>query len=278
MRFNPVDLRTAKGLFLESIGFDPEYARAWAGLADCEAFFYMFFESTDEHHEAANQASRKAVQYGPELAESHASQGLAFSIEQNFEKAASAFNKAIEIDPNLYEAYYFFGRISFQTEDFEKAIQLFEHAARVRPDEYQATLLSSSIYSGLGQTEKAKTAAREGITRAYRYLKLNPSDNRPHYLCACAFHILGQESTAREEIEKALDMDPEDPATLYNAACVYAKLGEKLKAIEMLEKNIGNIGSLPSIVGKIMLKNDADFESIRNHPRFLALISDPPNG
>lgn len=62
-------------------------------------------------------------------------------------------------------------------------------------------------------------------------------------------------------------IDPEEATILYNAACTYALLGETDRAIDLLEKAIRN-----GYGHKEWIDNDPDFASLRDHPRFQALM------
>ncbi|MCH7821905.1 MAG: hypothetical protein IIA07_07810 [Proteobacteria bacterium] len=54
---------------------------------------------------------------------------------------------------------------------------------------------------------------------------------------------------------------------MYNSACLYAKLGETERAVDFLEKAVELGGR-----NKRYYENDVDFDSIRDHPRFKALL------
>ena len=66
-------------MFTRAIAIDPTYARAYAGLADCYSLLYTNFGASAVHLQQAEEASRKALELGPELAEAHAARGIAVS-------------------------------------------------------------------------------------------------------------------------------------------------------------------------------------------------------
>ncbi|MGB9106832.1 MAG: protein kinase, partial [Terriglobales bacterium] len=67
----------AREMFARAIELDPSFARAYAGIADCSAFLYFYWDSSETNIQQADEASRKALELDPELAEAHASRGLA---------------------------------------------------------------------------------------------------------------------------------------------------------------------------------------------------------
>ena len=64
---------------------------------------------------------------------------------------------------------------------------------------------------------------------------------------------------------------PDDPAVWYNVACMYACMGETERALAYLEKSIGS-----GTGGREWTKHDPDFDSIRDDPRFQALVAKLP--
>ncbi len=96
---------------------------------------------------------------------------------------------------------------------------------------------------------------------------MHPDDTRAVYFGAAALGQLGEPERAIEWASRALRMDPEEPQVLYNVACVFAQLGEAERAIECLEKSITHGWGQ-----KEWMQNDPDLASLRNHPRFQALL------
>src|SRR6202008_2839076 len=121
----------ARQMFARAIVIDPKYARAFAGVADCCSFLYMYWDSSEDNLNEAEAASRKALELDPELAEAHAASGLAFALKKDFNHAQLEFEAAIRLDPKLYEAYYFYARTSFQRGDLVKAAELYEQASKL---------------------------------------------------------------------------------------------------------------------------------------------------
>ena len=257
----------ARQMFARAIVIDPRYARAYAGVADCCSFLYMYWDSSEDNLNEADAASRKALELEPDLAEAHASRGLALTMSKSFAAARTEFETAIRLDPKLYEPYYFYARTSFQQGDLAKAAQLYEMAARVNPDDYQAPSLLAPVYKSLGRDEEADTSRRRALQLAEKHVELHPDDARALYLGAGILCQLGERARGLEWALRALTMDPEETSILYNVGCVYALAGEAEKAIECLEKATerGNWY-------KGWAQQDSDWDSLRGHPRFQALL------
>src|ERR1700720_734705 len=174
----------ARQMFARAIVIDPKYARAFAGVADCCSFLYMYWDSSEDNLNEAEAASHKALELDPELAEAHAASGLAFALRKDFAKAQTEFETAIRLDPKLYEAYYFYARTSFQQGDLAKAAQLYEQACNVNPDDYQAPSLLAPVYKSLGRDAEANATRRRALQLAEKHVELHPDDARALYLGA----------------------------------------------------------------------------------------------
>jgi serine/threonine protein kinase/Flp pilus assembly protein TadD len=259
----------ARQMFARAIVFDPQYARAYAGVADCCSFLYMYWDSSEDNLNEAEAASRKALELDPELAEAHAASGLAFALKKNFQEAEQEFETAIRLDPKLYEAYYFYARTSFQQGHAEKAASLYEQASRINPDDYQSVSLLAALYHGMGREAQAQAAQLRALELTERHVELHPDDPRAHYLGAGILARLGKQERSLEWARQALAIEPGEASTLYNVGCVYSLLGKSEDAIDCLEKVVAQ-----GAFYKAWAKRDPDLESLRTNPRFQALVRD----
>ncbi len=257
----------AREMFAKAIELDPAYARAYAGLADCSAFLYFYWDSSETNIQQADEASRRASELDPELAEAHASRGLAASLRKNYDEARHEFETAMRLKPNLFEPYYFHARNCYAQGDLEQAVQWFERASHVNPEDYQAPMLMASALHGLGRANEAKAAYRRGLSAAQNHLLLHPGDARALYCGANALSQVGDRERSLEWANRALEIEGEEPQVLYNVACVYALLGEADRAIDCLERSMTHGWGQ-----RQWMAHDPDLASLRDHPRFRALI------
>src|SRR5438093_541643 len=226
--------RAAREMFVKATELDPSYARAYAGIADCDTFLYL--RTTEPiSFEAILAMSEKALALDNGLAEAHASRGAALSAVKRYPEAEAEFEKAIGLDPNSFEAHYFYARACVFQGKIEQATALFERAAAIKPDDYAAFCILTQFYNSLGRKEDAKEAARKGAKLAERQLTLHPDDAKAAELGSGSLIEIGEFDRAREWIARALALEPDNPVTHYNAACGYAMLGDIDKAFELLE-------------------------------------------
>ena len=257
----------AQQLFARAIAMDPGYALAHAGIADCHSLLYMYWDTSAAHLQQADEASRKALELDPDLAEAHVARGLAISLKKNYAEAEQEFQAAIRLDPTLFAARYFFGRTCLAQGKLLEAARLFEQACQLRPDDYQAASHLGSIYTGLGRIADAEAAGQRAVGIVGKHLELHPDDARALYLGAVVWCQLGEPARGLEWAGRALAMDPAEPVTLYNVACFYALQGQIEGALDCLENALKH-----GFAQKEWIEHDADLAPLHGHPRYQALL------
>jgi len=257
----------ARRMFAKAVELDPLYARAYAGIADCDSFLFLHY-NVDVPINSILATSAKALALEEGLAEAHASRGLALSLGQRYDEAMAEFERAIALDPNSFEAHYFYARACFAQGKLERAAVLFEHAAEIKPDDYQPLCLLIHIYRSLDRHGDSESAARRGIERAEKELNVHPENPRPAYLGATALAALGEMDRAKEWASRALAIDPDDVLTQYNVACVYSLLGDIESAFDLLERLLPHANHET----KAWIKHDSDFDALRSHPRYQKVL------
>ena len=257
----------ARRMFAKAVELDPGFARAYAGIADCDSFLFLHY-----HENVAIDSilamSAQALALDDKLAEAHASRGLALSLVQRYPDAMAEFERAIALDPNSFEAHYFYGRACFAQDRPTDAAAQFERAAALKPDDYQSPAMLVMIYRAIGRERDVASAARKVVEIAEQELGKHPENPRPAYLGAGALIELGERDRAREWISRAMATDPDDVLTQYNVACVYSKLGELDVAFDLLERLLPHANHET----KSWVRHDPDFDALRTQPRYSKVL------
>jgi TolB-like protein/Flp pilus assembly protein TadD len=269
-RFRRKSFDFARQLFARAIVIDPKYALAYAGVADCCSFLYLWWDASDDNKKEAEVASRKAVELDPELAEAHVARGLALQMNKKYEEAHNEFETAVRLNPKLFDAWYFYARLRYQRGELAEAAQLYEKACWANPEDFQAPMLLGQTYFGLGRKLEGEAVRQRALRIIEKHLELHPDDARALYLGAAGLFQVGQRERALEWARRALSVDPDDPMVLYNVACSYALLGLNEEAISCLEKVMAQSSS--GSLHKVWAEQDSDLDSLRNDPRFQALL------
>jgi adenylate cyclase len=253
----------AQRMFTKAVELDPKYARAYAGIADCDSFLFLHY-SVDVGIDKILATSARALELDARLAEAHASRALALSLAKRSEEAMMEFEQAIKLNPNSFESHYFYARARFAQGDSERAATLFERAAELNPDDYQSNAMLTMLYRSIHREGDIEDVARKAIDRAEQELTLHPENSRPAYLGANCLITLGERDRAKEWLARALAIDPDDILTQYNAACLYSRLGDFESALDLLERVLPHANEET----KLWIKFDTDFDALRSHPRY----------
>jgi non-specific serine/threonine protein kinase len=257
-----------EGEIKRAIELDPGYAPAYAALAQLLAWQVEWYGGGDREADAADRASERAVELGPQLAESHVARGVVLSMRRDYVSAERQFQEALRINPQSFDAYYYYARVCFQTGKDEQAVELFRRGGEVQVEDFQCPMLGAQCLRRLGRREEAEAAGREGIRRAERLLELDPDNARALSLGAGHFVSVGDLERARTWMRRALAAAPDDFAVSFNAACCFFRLGDKEEGFASLEKTFGQ-----GVGKRDWVEHDPDFDSVRDDPRFKALLS-----
>ncbi|CAB1063150.1 Adenylate cyclase (EC [Olavius sp. associated proteobacterium Delta 1] len=256
-------------MFARAIEKDSSYARAYAGKADCHSYLFWYFGGSTADLEQAEKDSQTALKLDPNLSEAHAARGLALSLSKRFEEAEKEFETAIELNLNLFEAYYFYARACFVQGRYEEAKDLYLKASRVNPADYQSPALLAFLYKTMGQEEKMEPVLHEALDKVEQHLALNPDDSRAIYLGADVLIRLGEKPKAMEYVKRLAATERDEPYLLYGIACLYSLIGKPEEAVYYLTKSV-EVG----FAHRQYLEKDSDFDAIRDHPSYKALIID----
>jgi adenylate cyclase len=150
----------ARSLYERAIGLDAGYAPAWAGLATVHALMFEWCGSKDEDLQAADRASRIAMELAPELADANLARGYTLSNQRQYTEARRHFEAATRINPNLFDAYYYYGRAAFAAGDIEKSIELWHRAAEVRREDFESPMFEAQAMRRLGRIEESRGKPR----------------------------------------------------------------------------------------------------------------------
>jgi tetratricopeptide (TPR) repeat protein len=205
-------------LFQRAIAADPNYALAYAGLADTYNVIgnYGAGISGQQAKLLADQASRKALELDDSLAEAHAARAVALTQARRWEESEREFRRAIELNPNNAAAHYF----------------------------YAYTLL---------MPEKRMDQAQEEVRRALSLDPLSPIVNVNY---AVLLMVAGRESEAESQFRRVPEIDPAFQAPHYYLSQLYATTGRFGEAeSELLKVNTNISGSYtPDAQGFLRLR------------------------
>jgi adenylate cyclase len=261
-------LRLAKQMFQRALDIEHDYAAAHAGIADCNSHLLDAGDTSITTNEIFEQSER-ALTIDANLAEAHASKGLALYTAGRYEEAEASFERALSLKPDLFEAYFFYGRNCFNRGQYGKAADLFGKAAQVKSEDFRALGLQSMCFQSLGRLEDMRAAAKAALARTEAAVAERPDDADALAFGAGLLAALGENDRTRDWAERASIIEPDDFYMHYNIACAFAILGETELAMDRLERIMG-----PSTLRSLQeyMLHDSDLDVLRDHPRFADIL------
>ena len=219
----------ATAFFEQAIARDPNYALAYAGLA--QAYILVPFYTGVDRFDAylkAKDAALKALRLDSNLAEAHAALGkVLFFSEIDLAGAMREYKRAIDLEPNDATAHHWFGNDTLAAlGQFEEAIAEGKHSVELDP-------LSIVINVDLGETFYYARRYDEAARQMRKALEIDPTSFYAHYNLGIVLQLMGDLSGAIAEYEKAKQLGDN---LLVSALCASAKAlaGYKNAALRML--------------------------------------------
>ena len=223
-------------LFQEAIKVDPDYAKAYSGLADA----YIIATSGDfvnvaDGYARSKEAATKALELDDTLAEAHASLGLNLYGDLRYEDAQREFRRATELNPSYAIAHSWnylclldMGRATEAMEEIEKAHEL--------------DPLSPVITLNVGIMHFGNRRLDEAITAFDKLIESEPTFARTYVSRAVCLTLKGEKERAFADVEAYHKITKDDDGYKCMLASLYIAFGEKERAVPMVEELIPKVG------------------------------------
>jgi TolB-like protein/Tfp pilus assembly protein PilF len=225
------DLKTAADYFQRAIEVDPEYAAAYAGLAQTYVVIPLFAAGTPrDYFPKAKAAAQRAIELDETSAEAHTALGLLLCFSDvNFPEAEKEFKRAIAINSNYATAHHWYGNCLLTALGrFDEAISETQRAVELDP-------LSLIINADVGGTLTIARRYDQAIAQLQRTLALDNKFGYAHWNLGQVLYLKGDTAAAIAEYEKARALD-DDPQILGLLGRAYADGGQRDKAIELIQE------------------------------------------
>ncbi|MGH8175775.1 MAG: winged helix-turn-helix domain-containing tetratricopeptide repeat protein [Steroidobacter sp.] len=222
-------LRAAATHFEEAVRHAPEYAPAWAGLADAYAVlgFYDFLAPT-EAFPKAQAAARRALELDPRNASAEATMGYAaLYYEWNLAKAEGRFRRSIDLDPSYTKAHQWYGNLLTAAGRFEEAERAMRRAQQLEP-------LSMIASAALGWSLYHAGRHEDALEQYRLTLALDPDFELAYLWSGWALEALGRYDEALTMLEDAAKRSGGSGISLASLARVHALRGEREAAERIL--------------------------------------------
>jgi TolB-like protein/DNA-binding winged helix-turn-helix (wHTH) protein/Tfp pilus assembly protein PilF len=291
-------LTKAIDYFQLAIEQDPNYALAYAGLADCYSIIGSVIVGTVPALEVAPKAraaALKSLELDNTLAEAHTSLAtVRFNYDWDWNAAASGFRRAVELNPNYATAYqrnslylmsmgrtsesiaemnrahdldplsismnFSLGSRLYLAREYDQAIEQLRNTIDMDPDFVLPHLV-------LGQAYEQKRMYDQAITELRRAADISQSSPPAVAALARTYAVSGRTTEARKLLDQLMEQSKRRYVSPFYVAIVYAGLGENDQALDWIEKAYKDRSN-----AIVFAKVDPQLDTLRSTPRFQSLL------
>jgi len=291
-------LTKAIDYFQLAIEQDPNYALAYAGLADCYSIIGSVIVGTVPALEVAPKAraaALKSLELDNTLAEAQTSLAtVRFNYDWDWNAAASGFRRAVELNPNYATAYQrnslylmSMGRTSesiaemnrahdldplsismnfslgwrlYLAREYDQAIEQLRNTIDMDPDFVLPHLV-------LGQAYEQKKMYDQAITELRRAVDISQSSPPAVAALARTYAVSGRTTEARKLLDQLMEQSKRRYVSPFYVAIVYAGLGENDQALDWIEKAYKDRSN-----AIVFAKVNPQLDTLRSTPRFQSLL------
>jgi TolB-like protein/DNA-binding winged helix-turn-helix (wHTH) protein/Tfp pilus assembly protein PilF len=219
--------------FNEAITRDPQYARAYSGLADAYALLGSWPNAAVPRRIAmprAKQAALTALKLDDSLAEAHAS--LAFvemQYEWNWQASEQEFRRAIELNPNYATAHQWFAYWLMAQGRSDESIAENNRARKADPLSIIIRTDAADLLCSAGRFDEAIEKAREAM-------ELDPNFRLTYYFLGLAYTGKQMYPEAIAEYQKGIALDENDEWARSGLGRTFAIAGDRAAATKILKQ------------------------------------------
>jgi adenylate cyclase len=230
-RRDEAGLKDAVGLFQMALASDPNYAKAYTGLADSYATLALLeLVAPNEAYPKAKEAVGRALSIDPLLAEAHTSLGLMrFQYDWDWKGAEEEFREAVRLNPSYAPAHHYYA-------DFLKAMGRFDEAVAEIEKARELDPLNLAINTGVGHVLYLSRRYDEAIAQYKRAVELDPKFMLTHVWFGRPYLEKGMYAEAISELETAVNLSGESTLALAMLGHGFASAGRKSEAMAALAK------------------------------------------
>src|SRR6266496_699312 len=280
------NLRKSLSLFQQALDKDPNFARAWTGIAKAWEWLADAYVRPLEAYPKVKEAASKALALDERDAEAHCYLGETKRIlDHDFAGEEAELKRALEIDPNSATAHLFMSFLKCARGDLDEGVKQIQEAEKLDP--LSTIIIDSAVerYVAADRLDDAISAGKRvlqvdpnyiyfdsALAEAYRekgdlqeavavYEKAQAVTHSPSAGLAITYAKMGRWEDAHRVLDQLIEKSRRQYVTADSIAAVYVALGDKEEAFRWLERAFD--------------EHSAPMYGVAWHPGFRALRSDP---
>ncbi len=225
----PPNLRRAIEFFQAAVNDDPDYALAYAGMADAYAYLPLTSDVPPlDYWTKAKAAAERAAQLDPASSEALTSRGIVcFWLDWEWAAAEDALRRALQLDANNTMAHRLLAHVLSQTSRHDQAVTQMQTGRRLDPFSPVMQAISAQFLFQARRYPEARERAQAALT-------LDESFWVAHVMLAQPLEQLGAHDDAIRECERAFKLSEGNTLPLSIKGYILATAGRRAEALELL--------------------------------------------
>ena len=234
------DLLKSVTCFERALKIDPDYAPAFAGLADSYNLLgagdYAVLQPS-EAFPKAKEAAIKAIEIDPSLASSHAALGWAsMCYDWDLTTSEQHFQRSISLNPNYSTAHHWYGMLLAQRGDFDKAAAEIEVARDLDP-------LSPIVNADVAWVYYFARRFDDAVDQCRKMLEIEPDFSVAHWNLGQSLREKGMLDEAIAAFRRADELSGGNEVFRATLAHALGQGGKRSEALEILDEFLARSGS-----------------------------------
>jgi len=230
------DMEFALQMFENAVMLDPNFALAWAAIANGCAHAQYWSGGKGQYMERAQAASLRAVALAPDIPEVLVSQAWILYAGGRYEDGERLTRAAISRKRDCEGAYYLLLRSLFASGKYQEVAALEEEAIEAAGSDYNVYVPIMNALGALGKADAVRNVRLRLLQTLENHLREVPEDARARILLGGMYAQEKRAEDAMRETNLAMVLRPNEATVLYNAACTFCNIDRRADAIDALRK------------------------------------------
>jgi non-specific serine/threonine protein kinase len=235
-RFTKQDQEFARQTFENATALDPNFALAYAAIANVCAQHYYRHGHDQIWLDRAKAAAERAVALAPDLPEVAVGRAWVLYAAGSEAEAVTMVRGAIAKKGDCEGAYFLLGRALFASGRYQEVVDIADAALAASGDDYNIYVPLINAAGALGKTNVTQSLLQRRIQALEKHVAEVPEDARARTQLAIGYAVTGRLEDGLRETKLALVLRPNETTVLYNAACAYCTMKMKAEALDALAK------------------------------------------
>ncbi len=235
-RLTRQDLEFALQMYENAVTQDPNFALAYAAIANVCAYYHAHYSREDVWIDRARAAAERAMGLQPDVPEVMVAQAWILYAKAQYNEMTAIVRNVIARKRDCEGAYYLLLRGLYASGKYQDVANVAEEAIESSGTDYNVYVPIMNSLGALGKDEALRNIRQRAIQAFESHLRQVPEDARARILIAAYYAAEGRHDDAVREANLAMLLRPNEAMVQYNAACTFCSMNRKSEALDALSK------------------------------------------